>query len=398
MDGLKKLTLVACLASAAALAACSSQSVQSGLEPKITSCSPTNVTLQFGVGTANIGGTLGLNTLVTLRQNAGTGCTAGASILDNAPTITGPASFVVPSGQTAGADGGTNKISGTLVTSLASSPPATTFNPSGANPGLASSYGFLPAVQTNSFSGPSLSPYPLPFYAASSSQLAYIGGPPAFVPPADSGGTHTSTRDGDFPPGYLGYELGFVDFAATPVAGSYSLSVVVPTGVNNNTGASGTTTLPTATATLSNAGGLPAWTTSPTFISDGAGGGSIVTNFGGGSTLTEEYIEAVDLGPSSGGTSMACSAVSPSYPVYYTFKVTPGTTTVTVPDNIGPAAPGKTQGSTFCSGDTIQTYGFAVDYPLYSSAFPQSNGNPAPSIGTGQTDVTTSPASSSGVE
>jgi putative hemolysin len=93
MDGLKKLTLVACLASAAALAACSSQSVQSGLEPKITSCSPTNVTLQFGVGTANIAGTLGLNTLVTLRQNAGTGCTAGASILDNAPTITGPASF-----------------------------------------------------------------------------------------------------------------------------------------------------------------------------------------------------------------------------------------------------------------------------------------------------------------
>jgi hypothetical protein len=400
MDGLKKLTLFVCLASAAALAACSSQSVQSGLEPKITQCSPTNVTLTYGIGTANVAGTLGLNTLAILRQNAGAGCVAGSSILVNAPTITGPAGFVVPKTMDAGADGGTNKISGSIVTNLQtylnSPPPSTTFNPAGSNPALVSSYGIIPAVQLNSQVAPNYQPFALPFY--SGTQLAYIGGPPAFVPPADGAGVHTSTRDGDFPNGYLGYDLGFVDFAAPPVAGTYSLSVVIPTGQDVNTGVSGYTTISPATQpSLTNLAGLPGWTVAPTFATDGAGGGTITTNFAGGGALTEEYVEAVDVGPAGGG-SMACSAVAPSYPVYYTFKVTPGVATVTVPDAIGPALPGKTQGMTFCTGDSVTVYGFAVDYPLYSSAFPQSNGNPAPSIGSGQTDVTTSPASTAGVE
>jgi hypothetical protein len=391
-------------------AGCSSQSTQQSLEPKISSCPPTNSTLQFAVGTANIQGTIGLNTLVTLRQNAGSNCDVGASLLDDAPTIVGPTGFTVPNNAQAGVDAGTNKISGTLLTSIVGTPPVSTFNPVGTNPGLASSYGFLPAVQTNAQVTPNLTPYSLPFYA--STQLLYIGGPPAFVPPADSGGTHTSTRDGSFPAGYLGYTLGFVDFAATPVVGSYTLNVVIPTGQNLNTGVSGTATK-TAAAAITSTTGLGAWVAAPTFVSDGTGGGTITTNFGGGGG-TEEYIEAVDLGPGALGGNSACvssATLSVSYPIYYTFKVTPGTATVTVPDDIGPAPPGKAQGHTFCTtadnaagsdpvGDTIEVYGFAVDYPLFSSAFPQSTGNPTPTItgASGQDDVTLSAANMAATE
>jgi hypothetical protein len=45
-------------------------------------------------------------------------------------------------------------------------------------------------------------------------------------------------------------------------------------------------------------------------------------------------------------------------------------------------------------------YGFAVDYSLFSSAYPQSNGNSAPTVTTnaGQADVTASAATTAGVE
>lgn len=392
-----------------ALGACSQQSAQSSLEPAISTCSPLNSTLQFYAGTANVAGVTGLNTVVTLRQNAGANCTAGASLLDDAPTITGPAGFTVPATADAGTDAGTNKISGNLVTSLIAAPPVTTFNGPAGN-GLATGYGFMPSVSTNSLSAPSYKPYALPFYVAAAGQLSYIGGPPAFIPPADSGGTHTSTRDGTFPSGYLGYVLGFVDFQAPPVAGSYGLSVVIPTGQNVNTGASSTGT-ETATSSLTHVAPLATWAAGPTFVSDGAGGGTITTNFGGGAGLTEEYIEAVDTGPDGGNDLESACTAAPllvAYPIYYTFKVAPGTATVTVPDNIGPAQPGKTQGHTFCTsadnggtgGDMVTLYGFAVDYSLYSTAYPQSNGNPAPTftLNSGQADVTTSPSTATGQE
>ena len=406
---MKKLALALSLISALALGACSQQSAQSSLEPKISSCNPLNSTLQWFVGTANIAGTTGLNTLVTLRQNAGGNCNAGSSLLDNAPTITGPAGFAVPAAADSGNDGGTSLISGTLITSLIVAPPSTTFNNSATGNGLASGYGFLPAVQTNSLAAPNFYPYSLPFYVASTAKLLYLGGPPAFIPPADSGGTHTSTRDGTFPPGYAGYVLGFVDFAAAPVAGSYGLSVVIPTGQNTQTGAATTSTM-TATAAITHAAPLAAWAAGPTFVSDGLGGGTITTNFGGGAGLTEEYIEAVDTGPGAAGGGSACTTapLSVAYPIYYTFKIAPGAATVAVPDAIGPAQPGKAQGHTFCTtadnggtgGDSVTLYGFAVDYSLFSSAYPQSNGNSAPTVTTnaGQADVTASAATTAGVE
>jgi hypothetical protein len=404
----KKLALGLCLIAALALGACSQQSAQSALEPAYSSCNPLNSTLQFYAGTANVAGVTGLNTLVTLRQNAGANCTAGASLLVDAPTITGPAGFTVPAAADAGGDAGTNKISGSIVTSLLTPPAASTFNNTTTGNGLATSYGFMPSVQQSSLTGPSLQPYALPFYAGT--KLTYIGGPPAFVPPADSGGTHTSTRDGTFPSGYLGYVLGFVDFQAPPVAGSYGLSVTIPTGQNLQSGNSSYGT-ETAASSITHVAPLATWAAAPTFVSDGTGGGTITTNFAGGAGLTEEYIELVDMGP--GTTASACTAnpLVVTYPIYYTFKVAPGTATVTVPDNIGPAQPGKTQGHTLCTaadnggatgpgGDAVTLYGFAVDYSLFSSAFPQSNGNPAPTItlNAGQADVTTSPSNATSTE
>lgn len=451
---MKKLALGLCLIAALALGACSQQSAQSALEPKISTCNPLSSTLQFYAGTANVAGTVGLNTVVTLRQNAAANCTAGASLLDNAPTITGPAGFTVPATADAGNDAGTGHISATLVTSLIAAPPASTFDNTAPTYsafnaplyGLASGYGFLPAVQTSSLAAPNYLPWPLPFYAGAGAQLDYIGGPPAFVPPADSAGTHTSTRDGTFPSGYLGFVLGFTDYQAPPVAGSYGLSVVIPTGQNTQTGASSSGT-ETATSSLTHvAQTVAAWAAGPTFVSDGNGGGTITTNFTntGTAAATEEYIEVVDLGPSGdilgaaaclqypianncAGTEATANGpvtntmfstcttapLSVSYPIYYTFKVTPGATTVTVPDNIGPAQPGKAQGHTFCTaadntaglgaanpGDGIALFGFAVDYSLYSTAYPQSNGNPAPTftLTNGQADISTSPATTTGVE
>jgi hypothetical protein len=405
-----------------ALTACSAASVQSQLEPSVTTCPATQSTLQFAVGTAKFpDGMVGLNAVETLRQTAGGACVVGDSVLSNAPTIVGPAGFKVPATADAYADAGTGSISGTLVTSIAALPPATTFNPTGAAfTGIASDSGIFPAGQTNSNLPVNLVPYPEPFYAANDPGLVaagtalggslpalifnYIGGPPAFTPPG-----HTSTRDGTFVNTDLGFTLGFNEFVATPVAGTYTLNVVIPTGINATTGLSSTATK-SATASLAVLTGLPTWTAAPTFVPDGTGGGTVTTNFAAGGGITEEYIEVVDIGALSGGkfSGWSCEpALVAGGPYYYTFKVTPGAATVTIPDNIGPAPPGKAQGHTICTGaddttagadaiyaaggDGVAVYGIAVDYPLYNSTFPNSNGVAAPTILTGtQADITSS--------
>jgi hypothetical protein len=382
------------------LGACSGGSVQSSLAPPITTTvnPATQSTLQFAVGTAMIAGKLGLNTVSTFRQNSGP--YVGTSILSNAPTISGPPGFAVPSVPDAYGDAGGSSIVGTIQTSLLVPPPATTFDPSSATAFIASSFGFLPAAANNSNTVPNMVPAPMPFYSAANpilngNALTYVGGPPAFVPPG-----HTSGQDGTFPNGYKGYPLGFGDFQTTPVTGTYTLSVVVPTGVNTTTGQSSFATAK-ATAVLGSTA-LPAWTTAPTFTPDGNGGGAIATNFAGGGA-TEEYVELVNTGPGS------CQLTG-GVPYYYTFKVTPGQATVTVPDSIGAAGPAAAQPHTLCtsaentakagtstSGDGYRVYAFAVDYPLFNAAFPQSNGVAAPSLvaASGQADITTS-ASTSG--
>ncbi len=391
----------AALTATALLASCSGSATQQSLEPSIaTPVNPaTQTTLTFAVGTANIAGTHGFNALETFRQSVG--ASTGASVLLNAPTISGPPGFIVPATADAGADAGKATLSGTIETSLNSPPPASTFNQTGAAPSIASAYGFLPSASTNSNSVPNLIPAPMPYFATATgaAQLEYIGGPPAFSPPG-----HTSTQDGTFnaapntgPGSYPGYTLGFNDFDVAPVAGPYALAVVVPTGINTS-GQSGSTTVRAATTLALTF--LPAWTTPPVFTPDGTGGGTIVPGFASGGGVTEEYVELVNTGPA------ACST-SGKAPYYYTFKVTPGQASVVVPDTIGAAVPGAAQPHTLCtsaenmaalgaatSGDGYKAYGFAVDYPLSESAFPASTGVVAPAIAgaAGQADVTTSAA------
>jgi hypothetical protein len=198
---------IASLAFATSLSACSGSAVQSSIAPAVsTPVNPaTQTTLKFAVGTANIAGTHGLNTLETFRQSIG--ASAGASILVNAPTITGPTGFVVPATKDAGGDAGKHTISGTIQTSLVNPPAPSTFNPSGGIASIASAYGFLPSANTNSNTVENLIPAAMPYYASASGLTAYeyIGGPPAFTPPG-----HTSTQDGTFtvnnaPGSYPGY-------------------------------------------------------------------------------------------------------------------------------------------------------------------------------------------------
>jgi hypothetical protein len=413
LNAIRSRAGVAALLSAATLSACSGSAIQSSIAPTVTA--PVNpssgTTLQFVVGTANIAGTHGLNTLETFRQN--TGASTGASVLVNAPTITGPTGFVVPATTDAGADAGKSTITGSIITSLVSPPPATTFNPSGGVASIASSYGFLPSQNTNSNTVPNLIPAAMPYYAKATGakQLEYIGGPPAFTPPG-----HTSTQDGTFTTNnngagsYPGYTLGFNDFDAAPVAGSYGLAVVVPTGINSS-GVSGYTTV-SASAQLALTF-LPSWTTAPTFAPDGTGGGTIAIGFGAGGGVTEEYVELVNLGvPGTSGNAGFGCASSGKGPYFYTFKVAPGAATVAVPDDIGPAVPGKAQPHTLCTsaentaaagaataGDEWEVYGFAVDYPLIESAFPNSTGVVKPTIAgsNGQADITTSMATTGNV-
>ena len=154
---------LALIAIGALVTGCSGSANQTSTIPKVTSFDPVaGSTLQFVVGTANIAGSVGLNTLATLRQNSG--AAAGASVLSNAPSIKGPSGFVVPSVADAYGDAGTASITGLLQTSLITAPPTTTFDPATGPASIVSSYGILPAAVNNSNTTPNLIPAALPYY------------------------------------------------------------------------------------------------------------------------------------------------------------------------------------------------------------------------------------------
>jgi len=80
---------------------------------------------------------------------------------------------------------------------------------------------------------------------------ALLGQPPAYNPPSQIGG----------------YSLGFIQTTATPTAGSYTLSTVVPVN-GQNVHYSASATLPASPVVLANATGVT------NFVSDGLGGGT----------------------------------------------------------------------------------------------------------------------------
>ena len=327
----------------------------SGLQPGYTSANLSSDRLNAAVGVATFNdGTVGLNVVATWRQANGDSATGLST-----PTITGPATFIVPPSAQAGDDAGTNIISGSLqVLPGQTAKPSTLSTSNGIF-----SYGIQP--DNSDTSGDLISSFnTLPFYAGDedpSCQAAqpncpqdqFIGGPPAFP----------NFRNGDYPAAFNGYSEGFTTFYATPVTGGYGVKLTIQT---SNTG---TYVSPTVTATLSKTKPLPPWTNTPDFVASGSGGATIT--FGKPPAgVTETIVNAVDI--TSGGV--------------YTAVATAGQTSVSFPGDIGPGNPPTT---TFTSGDTILVQLAGADYPAFEAA-PPANTNQVPTLvgSAGQTDVT----------
>jgi hypothetical protein len=342
---------LAALGPAALLAACTSG--QSAVVPPQTSVNVTAISkLQFAVGTANIAGTAGLNTVETFRQSDGL-----SAVLLDTPKITGPAGFVVPPDPnvSGNVDSGTSSITGSPQVASGVTPTATTLGESGG----AFAYGFAP-LNSDVSGAANFGAFALPFYIPGTSQLTYILGPGnAYVP---------NFRNGTQSTGFLGYAAGFTDFAAAPVAGTYTLTVTVPT--------SGVAIAPfTATARLGSAALLPTFAP-PTFTSDGTGGGSIALTVPAGCTEALVFVDDTTAG------------------LYYTFETkTVGTQTIAVPDAIGPITSGVA-GATLASGDSISVYAAGFDYAAIEASAIGKNPPQTPTItgANGQADITTSTA------
>ncbi len=98
LSGLKKFTLVRTSIMLLTCSACTSG--QSAIQPPVKNAVDpiAQSALQFAVGTANIAGAVGLNTLAMLRQTVVP--YVGTSVLTNSPTIVGPSNFIVPANPT----------------------------------------------------------------------------------------------------------------------------------------------------------------------------------------------------------------------------------------------------------------------------------------------------------
>lgn len=336
------------LAVVAALESCTSG--QNAVEPPLTQTNLAQTSkLQFSVGTASIGGTVELNTVETFRQQNGLSAT-----LVNTPSIVGPAGFIVPNVPAAGADAGTNHITGSPQS--ISGGGNSTFGTSGG----AFVYGFMPANSdtTGSANYPQYAGggvynfiYPLPFYSAP--QLYYLGGPPAYP----------NIYDGNYLPGFAGYPQGFITFAAAPVVGTYVLTVTVAT---SDAG----TIVFTASAALASAAALPSYP-APAYASDGKGGGSITVAPPAGVTETLAYVQDTATGR------------------FYTF-FTKSAGSLALPDSLGPHG-----GQSIPVGDTVNVYVVGFDYPAFEASPPASRAQtPAIKGPNGQSDLTVSAVTS----
>ncbi|HEV2738880.1 MAG TPA: hypothetical protein VGU66_09900 [Candidatus Elarobacter sp.] len=391
------LTYMRAAASAAGLgfllAGCTGGQV--GVEPPTQLADVQNgAALTFAVGTARYAG-LGtyLNTVTTFRQADGLSAT-----LYNIPAIQGPPGFTVPNAASAGVDANTSAITATPPTQPGTTAVVTTFGQTGG----AYAYGFAPInssstgapkypqfsaatagnsalyldavssivagsgggnVQANLLGGGGafLNTYTQPLYLSARNRLPFVFGPPATP----------NFHDGTFPPGFLGYPSGFTMFAATPVAGTYALTVTVP----GNSPGSAPVAVKTASGTLSNVAPL-APVTAP-----------VVASLGGGSA-------SFTVGPSPPGVSKRVIYVvvvdgangSPTaYSIDATSAGTYGITTANGPVN---ASGQHTPPFSGANGDTIFAYTVGADYDFLAPAPPanlqQTPGFPA------QADITVS--------
>jgi hypothetical protein len=387
---MKRLALfaLAALAALPLLAACGAGGAS---EPPVTVVDPATSRLQFAVGIATIaynGGAstaIGLNTVETLRQADGL---SGA--LYDVPKITGPTNFSVGiSTETgnpvlsAGSDAGTNHISWATLNQ-----PLWAGSPTGLKAATTGvfGYGLCPCNQD---AGPTngtptlFRSFNLPVYGGE--ENVYYGGPPAF-PRVDQSVAAL---------GFLGYSLGFTDFAIQPVVGTYRLNVAVPPafvggGPTPSPQPGNTPTPPpgtiSSTAVLASLHALPPFPT-PQFSPDGKGGGTVSVHVPAGSKEALVVIRAI--GASGTGS---CVQSHESDQFYTLVAHHAGAQTLALDDNLGQASSGTATPS-ICPNQQFYVYAAGFNYPAYESAYPQ-NLLEMPTISgpNGQANVTTSAA------
>ncbi len=403
--------------------------------PPVSSVNPVQTgTLELAVGTANFAGVAGMNVVATYRQANGL-----SNVLVNTPSLTGP--FTLPAAAAMGVAGagatydsystlpagyGTLDANGTITgTSQLVQPgtPAAASNVStfGQSGGVFTN-GLAPANSTNQGVAYSNTPYGEPLFntvltaAQAANAFTPYGGPPAFDPNKDGMGL----RDGLSSLAVVGIPEGFTMFAGvTPSAGTYTLTVAVPTGFNGQTP---TVSNVSTTATMTSTTLLPTLA-APTLTLDGNGGGTVTipaADFTGG--ITEVYMQILDTG---NGGSVNCQSPNPAQPgnpgglgadgsggaVYYTI-IAKAAGTFTLPDTDGPntdtaggttnlkpsesictaAANTAANGGTATQGDNYSIQLVGLDYDMYDATYPIStSASPTLAGATGQADITVSP-------
>ncbi len=350
--------------------------------------------VQFTVGTARIGqdGVVGVNFVATLRQPNGL-----TGVLASSPKITGPAGFVVPAGATgayatAGADldAGTNHVSSSPQVPLNNSGLVnTTF---GTFTGVYA-YGLGPFNSDQSTVNGGYYPGQPQLYVREWILLVelqwHVDGrsrdpwrrcdPAAAVLFGGSDGVyHGSARRAvlqrwNIPSELAGYSPGFTPVEIPPVAGSYTMSVLV--AAQN---AAPFTYTQTATLTSTTPLGVVA---APTFVGDGAGGGSGTVVVPAGVTETMVYIVDANAG------------------LFYTIGPISGigAQPYALPDHLGRCVGGGCQNGagaspSIATGDTYFVSAVGYDYPAFQAG-PPGNRQQTPAItgASGQADITMSP-------
>lgn len=349
---LNRILALAALGGLVALPACTSG--QSAAEPHITVGAITTSELQFQVGTANLAGTPGLNTVVTFRQPTGF-----SALLVSTPQITLPFVNTAPAA-VAGADSNTNFITGQQQTNNGTAGTAVTF----AQAVGAFAYGFL-ASNAGTTGADNSTFYPttnrMPYYAATR-RAFYVGPGNPVVPNFKDGSLGIQTDPTLTATPFLGYPSGFTTFQLAPTVGTYSLSVGLPNA---------STPVPTftATTTMASAAMLPLMP-APVVTSTGTGGLTVTETVPAG--VTETLIFIVDL--NSG--------------YYYTLKMTgTGPQTATLASNLGPVV-GGVAGKSLNTGDGVRVYAIGFDYPALEAVPIGANPAQAPVINNAGTACT----------
>lgn len=215
--------------------------------------------------------------------------------------------------------------------------------------------------------------------------INYYGGPP----------TWPSVLGAGNPDYFLGYPVGFTDFAVPPVVGSYALSVAFPTAPD----ASSYGHVDAPAAQLSSIAPLGAIGL-PTFVAGGDGSATVFVDVPPGVTETVVFARTPICDPAVTVGGSATNFQSANYSVLQRGS---GRLSFYFGPTLGPPTAAGKPTHTFCSLSdfpglghgislgqaTISAVGF--DYPAFEASYP-ANTSQLPTIanGTGQADITTS--------